>query len=195
LRKAKPPRYDSYRCLTFSSLIPHYPFFFPFYDFNDPDGNKEGSTIIVWSTPTTKSFKEEQIRVLVATDVVARGIDIINLPHVINFELPLKDEDYIHRIGRTGRAKQNGEALSLVCAKEAEQLKELEKLIGKTLPTITTEGFSYNPTLKPSKKIKKENREAKELAEKMMNRDKKQEKKRKTTKRDHYKSPKNKRHF
>jgi len=140
-------------------------------------------------------FKEEKIRVLVATDVVARGIDIINLPHVINFELPLKDEDYIHRIGRTGRAKQNGEALSLVCAKEAEQLKELERLVGKTLPTITTEGFSYNPTLKPSKKIKKENKEAKELAKKMMNRDKKQEKKRKTTKRDHYKSPKNKRHF
>jgi ATP-dependent RNA helicase RhlE len=75
-------------------------------------------------------FKEEQIRVLVATDVVARGIDIINLPHVINFELPIKNEDYIHRIGRTGRAKQSGEALSLVCAKEVEQFKELEKLVG-----------------------------------------------------------------
>ena len=87
------------------------------------------------------------------------------------------------------------EFYSAFSAKEAEQLKELERLVGKTLPTITTEGFSYNPTLKPSKKIKKENREAKELAEKMMNRDKKQEKKRKTTKRDHYKSPKNKRHF
>jgi ATP-dependent RNA helicase RhlE len=140
-------------------------------------------------------FKEEKIRVLVATDVVARGIDIINLPHVINFELPLKNEDYIHRIGRTGRAKQNGEALSLVCAKEAEQLKELERLVGKTLPIITTEGFSYNPTLKPSKKIKKENKEAKELAKKIINKSKKQEKKRKTIKRDHYKSPKNKRHF
>jgi len=148
-------------------------------------------------------FKEGKIRVLVATDVVARGIDIINLPHVINFELPLKNEDYIHRIGRTGRAKRSGEALSLVCAKETEQLKELEKLVGKTLPTISTDGFSYNPTLQSSnKKIKKENKKentklkkAKELAQKMMNQDKKNEKKRKTTKRDYYKSPKNSRHF
>ena len=148
-------------------------------------------------------FKEEQIRVLVATDVVARGIDIINLPHVINFELPLKNEDYIHRIGRTGRAKKDGEALSLVCAKEVEQLKELEKLVAKTLPSITTDGFTYDPSSKPSsKKVKKDDKrkdtnlkKAKELAEKMMNRDKKSDKKRKTTKRDHYKSPKNKRHF
>jgi len=148
-------------------------------------------------------FKEEKIRVLVATDVVARGIDIINLPHVINFELPLKNEDYIHRIGRTGRAKQNGEALSLVCAKEVEQLQELEKLVGKTLPSISTDGFSYDPLSKPSsKRVKKDNKrkdinlkKAKELAEKMINRDKKSDKKRKTTKRDHYKSPKNKRHF
>jgi ATP-dependent RNA helicase RhlE len=148
-------------------------------------------------------FKEEQIRVLVATDVVARGIDIINLPHVINFELPIKNEDYIHRIGRTGRAKQSGEALSLVCAKEVEQFKELEKLVGKTLSAISTDGFSYDPTLKSnSRKVKKDNKiedsklkKAKELAERIINRDKKQAKKRKTTKRDHYKSPKNKRHF
>jgi ATP-dependent RNA helicase RhlE len=148
-------------------------------------------------------FKEEKIRVLVATDVVARGIDIINLPHVINFELPINNEDYIHRIGRTGRAKQNGEALSLVCAKEIEQLRELEKLVNKTLASVTTEGFLFDSSYKPSsKKIKKEDnrksknlKKAKELAEKMMGTDKKQSKKRKTTKRDHYKSPKNKRHF
>ena len=102
-------------------------------------------------------FKEEKIRVLVATDVVARGIDIINLPHVINFELPINNEDYIHRIGRTGRAKQNGEALSLVCAKEVEQLRELEKLVNKTLASVTTEGFTFDSSCKPSsKKIKKD---------------------------------------
>jgi ATP-dependent RNA helicase RhlE len=149
-------------------------------------------------------FKEEKVRVLVATDVVARGIDIINLPHVINFELPLKNEDYIHRIGRTGRAKQNGEALSLVCAKEAEQLKEIEKLVGKTLPIMTTDEFTYDSSIKPkNKRVKKETKakkgvdlkKAKELAERMMSRDKSSDKKRKTTKRDHYKSPKNKRHF
>ncbi len=148
-------------------------------------------------------LKEEKIRVLVATDVVARGIDIINLPHVINFELPLRNEDYIHRIGRTGRAKQSGESLSLVCSEEVEQLKEIEKLVGKTLISITTDGFNYNPTPKlNSKQTKRDNtkknrdlKKAKELAQKMMNRDKKSEKKRKTTKRDHYKSPKDKRHF
>ncbi|MCK5855013.1 MAG: DEAD/DEAH box helicase, partial [Sulfurovaceae bacterium] len=87
------------------------------------------------------SFKEKRISVLVATDVAARGIDIINLPHVINFELPLKNEDYVHRIGRTGRAKQQGQALSLICKKEHEQLKEIEILINQKLEVISTEGF------------------------------------------------------
>ena len=123
-----------------------------------------------------KNFKAKKIRVLVATDVAARGIDILNLPHVINFELPLQNEDYIHRIGRTGRAGQKGEALSLVCKKEVAQLKEIEELINKKLELKTTEGFEYEPHTKvsnrKSKKADKKNgvslKKAKELAEKMM---------------------------
>ena len=123
-----------------------------------------------------KGFKSKDISVLVATDVAARGIDIINLPHVINFELPLNNEDYIHRIGRTGRAGQEGMALSLVSQKEQVQLKEIEELINKKLEEIETEGFSFTPHITLSnRKVKKENKKkgvnmkkAKELAEKMM---------------------------
>jgi len=75
------------------------------------------------------SFKEGKIRVLVATDIAARGLDIPLLPHVINFELPNIAEDYVHRIGRTGRAGASGEAISLVCADEAEYVKSIEKLL------------------------------------------------------------------
>jgi len=150
-----------------------------------------------------QEFKDGNIRVLIATDVVARGIDIKNLPLVINFELPIKNEDYIHRIGRTGRAKENGEAISLVCAKEVEQFKELENLLGILLPTISTDGFTFNPSKQlSSKKIKKIDKQksqklkkAKELAEKMMNLNKKGKNNNKLEKKDHYKSPKNKRHF
>ncbi|MBU1669182.1 DEAD/DEAH box helicase [bacterium] len=149
------------------------------------------------------AFKEKNIRVLVATDVAARGIDIMNLPHVINFELPTKNEDYIHRIGRTGRAKQSGEALSLIGEKELTQLKEIEELINKTLPTISTEGFNYTPHVKVSQKksdseSKKKNlnlKKAKELAEKMMGKEnmgnKNTQKKGKPSKQ----GPSNKRHF
>jgi ATP-dependent RNA helicase RhlE len=140
-----------------------------------------------------QKFKDGDIHVLIATDVVARGIDIKNLPLVINFELPIKNEDYIHRIGRTGRAKENGEAISLICAKEVEQFKELENLLGISLPIISTNEFTYTPIVQlSSKKIKKIDakkseklKKAKELAQKMMNLDKK----------DHHKSPRNKRHF
>jgi ATP-dependent RNA helicase RhlE len=140
-----------------------------------------------------QKFKDGDIHVLIATDVVARGIDIKNLPLVINFELPIKNEDYIHRIGRTGRAKENGEAISLICAKEVEQFKELENLLGISLPIISTNEFTYTPIIQlSSKKIKKIDakkseklKKAKELAQKMMNLDKK----------DHHKSPRNKRHF
>ncbi len=126
-----------------------------------------------------KKFKEKKIQVLVATDVAGRGIDIINLPYVINFELPLNSEDYIHRIGRTGRAGEQGKALSLICKKEIPQLKEIEELINKKLEPVTTEGFEYEPHTKASnRKSKKEDRKkgvnlkkAKELAEKMMMKD------------------------
>ena len=119
-------------------------------------------------------FKEKEISVLVATDVAGRGIDIVELPHVINFELPLKNEDYVHRIGRTGRAKQSGQALSLICKKERKQLKEIEKLINKKLEVISIDGFEAKVTDKTVKKSKKLNRgdkstlkKAKELADKI----------------------------
>ncbi len=90
-------------------------------------------------------FKSGAIRVLVATDIAARGLDIPLLPHVINFELPNIAEDYVHRIGRTGRAGASGEALSLVSADETSYLKAIEKLIGMQLPVSIIEGFEPDP--------------------------------------------------
>lgn len=85
-------------------------------------------------TKALADFKQNNIRVLVATDIAARGIDIDQLPHVINFELPNVPEDYVHRIGRTGRAGATGEAISLVEAEEAKFLQGIEKLIKQKLP-------------------------------------------------------------
>ena len=84
-------------------------------------------------TKALASFKSNSIRVLVATDIAARGIDIPLLPHVINFELPNVPEDYVHRIGRTGRAGASGEAISLVCSEETEYQKEIEKILKQKL--------------------------------------------------------------
>lgn len=95
-------------------------------------------------TKALANFKSNDIRVLVATDIAARGLDIPLLPHVINFELPNVPEDYVHRIGRTGRAGASGEAISLVCSEETEYQKEIEKLLGKKLSTQIIEG--YEPT-------------------------------------------------
>ena len=81
---------------------------------------------------------------MVATDIAARGLDIPLLPHVINFELPNIPEDYVHRIGRTGRAGASGEAISLVCSEETEYQREIEKLLEKKLHTQIIEG--YEPT-------------------------------------------------
>jgi len=150
-----------------------------------------------------KRFKNKQIKVLVATDIAGRGIDIMNLPHVINFELPRENEDYIHRIGRTGRAGKEGQAISFVCKKEINQLKEIETLINKKLDPITTEGFDYAPHTKISnRKSKKEEKKkgvdlkkAKALAEKMMGK-KGMEEKIVTKKRKRGgEKPTNKRHF
>jgi len=80
------------------------------------------------------AFKAGTVQVLVATDVAARGIDIHGLPQVLNFDLPLQAEDYIHRIGRTGRAGASGEAISLVCADEMPQLAAIEALLQTPLP-------------------------------------------------------------
>jgi len=92
-------------------------------------------------TKALAGFKDGSVRVMVATDIAARGLDIPLLPHVINFELPNIAEDYVHRIGRTGRAGASGEALSLVCVDEDSYLKAIEKLLGEKLITDTMEGF------------------------------------------------------
>lgn len=88
-----------------------------------------------------KRFKANDVQVLVATDVAARGLDIEALPLVVNFDLPTVAEDYIHRIGRTGRAGAEGEAISLVCADEVDLLRAVEKLIGSVLPRQEEAGF------------------------------------------------------
>ncbi len=92
-------------------------------------------------TETLEAFKAGRLRVLVATDVAARGIDIDELPYVINFELPHTAEDYVHRIGRTGRAGHKGNAVSLVCAEEKHWLAEIQKLIKLEIPQEVVPGF------------------------------------------------------
>jgi ATP-dependent RNA helicase RhlE len=87
-------------------------------------------------------FKEGKVRVLVATDVAARGLDIEDLPHVINFDLPNSPEDYVHRIGRTGRAGASGEAISLVSPEEHERLEAIEKVIKIRIPREMVPGFA-----------------------------------------------------
>lgn len=86
-------------------------------------------------------FKTGKVAVLVATDIAARGLDIDELPHVVNFDLPQVPEDYIHRIGRTGRAGSSGEALSLVCPEEAWILAEIEKLLKRQIPRVADTGY------------------------------------------------------
>ncbi len=95
-----------------------------------------------------EDFKKGKVRVLVATDIAARGIDIDQLPHVVNFELPNVSEDYVHRIGRTGRAGNEGEAISLVCIDEEEFLANIEKLIKKDIPKVWMKGFKPDPSIK-----------------------------------------------
>ncbi len=96
-------------------------------------------------TKALAGFKNASIRVLVATDIAARGLDIPLLPHVINFELPNVSEDYVHRIGRTGRAGAKGIALSLVSADETSFLRDIEKLVGLKIPKEIIEGFEPDP--------------------------------------------------
>ncbi len=100
-------------------------------------------------TRALADFKSGKVRVLVATDIAARGIDISSLPHVVNFELPHVPEDYVHRIGRTGRAGANGEAISLVCVDEHKLLADIEKLLKGSLPATTLEGFEPDPNATP----------------------------------------------
>tara|TARA_B100000767_G_scaffold274668_1_gene308434 strand:- start:1202 stop:2437 length:1236 start_codon:yes stop_codon:yes gene_type:complete len=98
-------------------------------------------------TNALAGFKNGSIEILVATDIAARGLDIPLLPHVVNFELPNIPEDYVHRIGRTGRAGAKGEAISLVCIDEKDYLKDIEKLVRLKIPSKVKPGFEPDSNL------------------------------------------------
>jgi ATP-dependent RNA helicase RhlE len=101
-------------------------------------GNKSQSL----RTRTLEEFKRGDIRILVATDVAARGLDIVNLPYVVNYDMPTIPEDYIHRIGRTGRAGESGVAVSMVSHEEKRHLQAIETLIGQKIPVEIVTGYS-----------------------------------------------------
>jgi ATP-dependent RNA helicase RhlE len=94
-------------------------------------------------TQALAGFKNGEYQVLVATDIAARGIDVEALGHVVNFDVPLAAEDYIHRVGRTARAEATGEAFTFVSPEEEGELKQIERAIGKQLPRVTVSGFDY----------------------------------------------------
>ena len=96
-------------------------------------------------TRALAGFKSGQVRVLVATDIAARGLDIDQLPHVVNYELPNVPEDYVHRIGRTGRAGMDGEALSLVGSDERDELRAIERMLKRSIPVLQVEGYVPAP--------------------------------------------------
>ena len=102
-------------------------------------------------TAALAGFKKGAIRVLVATDIAQRGIDVEALGHVVNFDVPNVAEDYIHRVGRTGRAEQTGEAFTFVAPDEESELRDIERAIGKRLPRVTLPDFDYHA--KPQVKL------------------------------------------
>jgi len=93
-------------------------------------------------------FKTGRIRILVATDIAARGLDIVDLPHVVNFELPYVAEDFVHRTGRTGRNGVEGDAIALVCVDEDHLLRDIERLMKRSLPSQVVPGFAPNPSIR-----------------------------------------------
>lgn len=98
-------------------------------------------------TKALEDFKKGAVRVLVATDIAARGLDIHYLPHVVNFDLPNVPEDYVHRIGRTGRAGKNGEAVSLVCIDEHKLLSAIEHLLKRKIPQVIVPDYEPDPSI------------------------------------------------
>ena len=102
-------------------------------------------------TAALAGFKSGAFKVLVATDIAARGIDVEELGHVVNFDVPLVPEDYIHRVGRTGRADATGEAFTFVAPDEEGDLRNIEKAVGKRLPRVTVPDFDYNA--RPAQKL------------------------------------------
>jgi len=148
---------------------------------------------------TLTQFKEGAFKVLVATDIASRGLDIEHLPYVINYELPSIPEDYVHRVGRTGRAGRNGEAISLIDIYEKYDIRDVERLIGEKITQETVEGFEPDPTIRRKDvdelKLKAEHKKSSGKKERKYNtntssvpKTRKQmsvtKKKRKTTKRD-----------
>jgi len=107
-------------------------------------GNKSQSA----RTRALQDFKSGSVRVLVATDIAARGLDIARLPHVVNYELPHVPEDYVHRIGRTARAGHEGHAISLVCVDELKLLRDIEKLLGTEIDKEFVPGYEIDPRIK-----------------------------------------------
>lgn len=101
-------------------------------------------------TRALAEFKKGELQILVATDIAARGLDIDQLPQVVNFDLPNIPEDYVHRIGRTGRAGATGQAISLVCADEFKELFDIEKLIQQIIPRKLIDGFEPTHDVPPS---------------------------------------------
>jgi ATP-dependent RNA helicase RhlE len=99
-------------------------------------------------TRALQHFKQGEVRVLVATDIAARGLDIEQLPHVVNYELPNVPEDYVHRIGRTGRAGNEGQAVSLVCIDENKLLGDIERLLKRDLPKVVIQGYEPDPSIR-----------------------------------------------
>jgi len=99
-------------------------------------------------TRALQHFKCGELRVLVATDIAARGLDIDQLPHVVNYELPNVPEDYVHRIGRTGRAGNEGQAVSLVCVDERKLLGDIERLLKRDIPRVVIPGYEPDPAIR-----------------------------------------------
>jgi ATP-dependent RNA helicase RhlE len=97
-----------------------------------------------------KGFRNGQYQVMVATDIAARGLDVEGISHVINFDMPATTDDYIHRIGRTGRAERTGDAYTLVTPEDREMIRSLEKIIGRSLPRHTLQGFDYSAPMSPA---------------------------------------------
>lgn len=100
-------------------------------------------------TKALADFKRGAVRVLVATDIAARGLDIEQLPHVVNYELPNVSEDYVHRIGRTGRAGNEGQAVSLVSVDEHKLLGDIERLLKRKVPKVIIKGYEVDPSIRP----------------------------------------------
>ncbi len=117
-------------------------------DLLDRDGHRvsslQGDLTQSQRQASIDGFRNGQIKILVATDIASRGIDILSISHVINYDMPESTDDYIHRIGRTGRVEKSGEALTLVTKEDAKIISDLERILKKPLERVTLEGFDYN---------------------------------------------------